>query len=98
MMIDVKMANPATFRLKSRADLAALVRRSPAQLGEESARSVTGWVKWNVEDPEWQSVRMQQIRPNSIAYVREVQREERELFLMEQGVTAEPAAPALEQA
>lgn len=94
MMVDVYMKDGQTiFRFSKRVALVAAIKREPLDLAEPDSRSLRAWVKWQRQDPEWQTVRVQHIAKGSIAFVVGVPGDEAQAFADARGVAlASPGA------
>lgn len=81
-MIDVAMADGRTvFRFRTRGQFIALIKRKPEAIDEE--RHVHGWARWQREDETFEATTLSYLRQNSVAYIRVLDRAERDAFEQE---------------
>lgn len=86
MMIDVKLADGrTTFRFWSRGQFIATLKTKVEGLDE--ARYISAFARWQKDDTTWEPVKLFHVRPNSVSFVRLVERAEREEFEEEYGST-----------
>jgi hypothetical protein len=94
MMVDVHLADGrTTFRFARRGQMVTLMCRKPQELGEgDGTGSVWAWVRWHPENP-FEPIRLQQLRPASVAFVRQVLPDERDEFLASLPEDQRPVMP-----